>query len=202
VLEDLKKKLRTRILQRRDSMDYGARASLSEKVIDNLFSTSEFIDAETVFFYVNFRSEVETLSGIRRALSEPRRVAVPYCVLEERRLEFVELQNVEEDLVEDAYGILEPLPSLRRSRSVPHTSADVVLFPGSVFDLRGGRMGYGAGYYDKTFAAVEPKPVFIALAFDFQVLADGESVPMAEHDLFVDKIVTEKRVVECPAGVL
>jgi len=191
-----KSDLRQKVLERRNALSFEERAMLSEKALGNLYSLSEYVRAGVVFFYVNFRSEVETLSGIGRALSEGKLVCVPYCVLEERRLNFVQIKNVERDLVEDAYGILEPKPSLRHTRRVPLERADVVLFPGSVFDRRGGRMGYGAGYYDKTFGGVK-KPLFIALAFDFQVLPEGESVPTAEHDVFVRKIVTEKRVYDC-----
>lgn len=169
---------------------------MSARVLTNLFRVPEFSSAQTVFFFVNFRSEVETLPGIRRAISEGKKVAVPYCVLDERVLRFVEIRDFEKDLMVDSYNILEPLPSLRRKRVLPVSAADVVVFPGSVFDLRGGRMGYGAGYYDKTFAGVKKRP-FIALAFDFQVLPAGEFVPMAGHDIPVHKIVTEKRIIEC-----
>jgi 5-formyltetrahydrofolate cyclo-ligase len=188
--------LRRRILERRNAVSFEERVRLSVKVLENLYSLREYVEAGVVFFYVNFRSEVETVSGIRRALSDGKLVAVPYCVLEERRLNFVEIKSVERDLVEDAYGILEPKPSLRHTRRVPVERADVVLFPGSVFDRHGGRMGYGAGYYDKTFGRVS-KPLFVALAFDFQVLPPGEFVPMAEHDVFVGKIVTERGVYDC-----
>lgn len=191
-----KGELRARILERRDALPFGVRAKLSTQVLTNLFRVPEFSGAETVFFFVNFRSEVETLVGIRRAISDGKKVAVPYCVLDERILKFVEIRDFEKDLMVDAYNILEPLPSLRRKRTLPVSAADVVLFPGSVFDTRGGRMGYGAGYYDKTFADIKKTP-FIALAFDFQVLPAGEFVPMAGHDLPVHKIVTEKKIIEC-----
>ena len=177
-------------------MSFDNRSALSGRVITNLFRVPEFSGAETVFFFVNFRSEVETLDGIRRAISQGKKVAVPYCVLDERILKFVEIRDFEKDLMVDAYNILEPLPSLRRKKTLSPDAADVVLFPGSVFDTRGGRMGYGAGYYDKTFADVKKTP-FMALAFDFQVLPVGSFVPMANHDLPVHKILTEKKIIEC-----
>ncbi len=192
-----KDSLRKEVLEHRDSLPFDRRSSLSFKIINNLFHLPEVMAAKTVFFYVNFRSEVETVEGIKRALAEGKRVAVPYCVLEETRLKFVEIKDVEKDLVEDSYGILEPKPSLRRGRTLPLEAADVVLFPGSVFDVRGGRMGYGTGYYDKTFSNIKKKVPFIALAFEFQVLPPGEWVPMEGHDLGVHKIVTEKQYYEC-----
>jgi len=191
-----KAELRKRILEKRDSLSFDARAKLSGRVLNNLYHMPEYASAKTVFYFVNFRSEVETLAGIKQAISDGKRVAVPYCVLTERVLEFVEIRDFKKDLIEDAYKILEPLPSLRRTRTLPLQTADIVLFPGSAFDTRGGRMGYGAGYYDKTFAGLT-KSLFVALAFDFQVLPAGEFVPMADHDLPVHKIVTEKKIIEC-----
>ena len=195
---DAKRKasLRVEILERRDSLSYDELRASSGKVMENLWGCREYEEAETIFYFVNFRSEVETIGGIKRALSEGKRVAVPYCVLDERILRFVEIRDFEKDLMVDAYNILEPVPAIRKSRVIPVDEAGHVLFPGSVFDVRGGRMGYGAGYYDKTFAEVSDT-TFIGLAFDFQVLAPDEYVPMESHDLPVDKIVTEKRVIEC-----
>jgi 5-formyltetrahydrofolate cyclo-ligase len=192
-----KQALRVRVLEQRNLLSADVRCELSRQVMKNMFSLPEFSCAETVFFYVNFRSEVETLEGVKHALAESKTVAVPYCVLEERRLNFVQIKDVEKDLVEDAYGILEPKPSIRHNRRVPLERADVVLLPGSVFDLRGGRMGYGAGYYDKTFGGLRLKSTLIGLAFDFQVLPLGSLVPMADHDVFVGKIVTDKKVIDC-----
>ena len=188
--------LRKNILGKRDSLSYDELRTLSKKVVENLEKCGEFMGAETIFYFVNFRSEVETVEGIRNAIVDGRRVAVPYCVLDERVLRFVEIRDFENDLMVDAYNILEPVPALRQSRVIPVGEAGVVLFPGSVFDLKGGRMGYGAGYYDKTFADVKETP-FIGLAFDFQVLPESECVPMEPHDLPLDKIVTEKRVIDC-----
>lgn len=195
--QDKKNLLRKRILSERDSLSDELRESLSRRVVRNLFTVPEFARAKKIFFYVNFRSEVDTVEALKRCLSEKKRVAVPYCVLDERRLRFVEISDLEKDLVEDSYAILEPRMSARRKSELPLSEAEVVLFPGSVFDVRGGRMGYGAGYYDNTFRGSKSRACFIGLAFDFQVLREGEFVPMADHDVFVHKIVSEKNVYDC-----
>jgi 5-formyltetrahydrofolate cyclo-ligase len=60
------------------------------------------------------------------------------------------------------------------------------------FDLQGRRLGYGGGYYDRLLALLDPGAQRIAGAFDLQV---AEQVPAAPHDLVVDAIVTETRMI-------
>jgi hypothetical protein len=52
------------------------------------------------------------------------------------------------------------------------------------------RLGYGKGYYDRFLS--EARCPIIALAFDFQVL--GENIPVRGHDVKMDSVVTESRV--------
>jgi 5-formyltetrahydrofolate cyclo-ligase len=69
---------------------------------------------------------------------------------------------------------------------------DFVLVPGLVFDPLGGRIGYGAGYYDRLLAAwPTPTPPLIAAAFELQVVA---AVPVLPTDRRVDLVVTESRI--------
>jgi 5-formyltetrahydrofolate cyclo-ligase len=70
---------------------------------------------------------------------------------------------------------------------------DIIFVPGVVFDLLGGRIGMGKGYYD-AYLPLAVKAKKIALAFDFQVL---EKIPQNMRDQKVDMIVTEKRVIVC-----
>ena len=65
-----------------------------------------------------------------------------------------------------------------------------MLTPGAVFDEAGGRMGYGGGFYDKLLEKLPEYLPRIALAFDLQIL---DSIPVLEHDLKVDIIITETK---------
>ncbi len=142
-------------------------------------------------FYASFRSEVETLSLIRDRLAESLPVFLPVTLSQERRLSVYSIQSVK-DLSPGAYGILEPL----KSRAVPaHASMlDLVVVPGSVFDRRGGRYGYGGGFYDRFLACDSPGALRVALAFSFQVL---DNIPLERHDQLMDYIVTEKEIIPC-----
>ncbi len=59
------------------------------------------------------------------------------------------------------------------------------------FDRRGGRLGHGFGYYDKLLQRARPDTPLVALAFECQLF---DAIPMQEHDIFMDRIVTEEAV--------
>jgi 5-formyltetrahydrofolate cyclo-ligase len=66
---------------------------------------------------------------------------------------------------------------------------DFVLVPGLAFDRRGGRLGYGGGFYDKLLAdGLSPCAWVVAGAFECQMV---EKVPADEHDMPMDVVVTE-----------
>ena len=73
---------------------------------------------------------------------------------------------------------------------------DLIVVPGVAFDRNGGRMGYGAGFYDRYFKKISKdnikKIVKLALAYDFQIL---EKIPMNEQDVPVNYIITENEFI-------
>lgn len=88
-----------------------------------------------------------------------------------------------------AMGIREPV-----RKSLQEERMDIILIPGVAFDLRGNRIGYGRGYYDRYLQTCDPKslPILIAPAYEFQLLP---SVCCEEHDIPVHYIVTEQRTI-------
>jgi 5-formyltetrahydrofolate cyclo-ligase len=69
-----------------------------------------------------------------------------------------------------------------------------VLLPGAAFDHRGNRLGYGGGYYDRLLARLKKKLPLVALAYEEQIV---DSLPAEPHDIKVDMIVTDERVIRC-----
>ena len=66
----------------------------------------------------------------------------------------------------------------------------LVLVPGLAFDAHGGRLGRGAGYYDRALSgSAGVRPVCFGFGFAFQVVAE---VPMESRDRFMDAILTEQ----------
>ena len=77
---------------------------------------------------------------------------------------------------------------------IPHPLEGAVVVPTALlvplvgFDAAGHRLGNGGGYYDRTLAALRPKPVAIGVGFELGRLASISPLP---HDQPMDAIVTE-----------
>ena len=99
------------------------------------------------------------------------------------------------NLVPGAYEIPEPAEDAVIDTPLPRGAP--VLVPGIAFDRSGTRLGFGAGYYDR-FLAVHDG-IRIAPAYDFQVV---ERIPREGHDIPMDVIITEKRLIRCRASHL
>ncbi|MFD2114832.1 5-formyltetrahydrofolate cyclo-ligase [Paenibacillus yanchengensis] len=95
-----------------------------------------------------------------------------------------------DELQSGAMGIQEPYLQQRLANNV---IPDVIIVPGVAFDRQGGRLGYGAGYYDRWIAAngQKHKPVIIGAAFEQQLVSH---IPMEEHDFPMDMLVTEYKL--------
>ena len=77
----------------------------------------------------------------------------------------------------------------------PASDVEAVLIPGLCFDTAGGRLGYGAGIYDRLLAKLRPGTLRVAIAFDCQLRRDP--LPQEPHDIPMDYIVTESHWVDC-----
>jgi 5-formyltetrahydrofolate cyclo-ligase len=163
---------------------------LSREIVAKFMALPEYAAATTVMFYVDVRSEVRTRNDLAQALTTGKRIIVPYCV--DGELELFHLEDMTE-LQTGMYKILEPKAELRAvsSKRVEVEQLDLVMVPGVAFDRRGGRMGHGKGYYDKLLEHARPDAPLVALAFECQMFPE---VPVAEHDIFMDKIITEAAV--------
>ncbi len=129
---------------------------------------------------------------IAKRLSQGKAVALPRTIIAKRQLECFQISSLD-DVVTGAYSIMEPDPE--RCPRVDPSELDIVIVPGSVFDRRGGRLGYGGGYYDRFLSKDAPQALRIALAFSFQV--QDNNIPLQPHDELMDYIVTEKEIIRC-----
>lgn len=181
--------LRKTILSRRDALADNLRISWSHAICTRLQGLLDQENLQFPLFYVSFRSEVETHDLIRSRLQQGLFVAAPITHRADRRLEPRRITHWNQ-LRLGTYGILEP--DAANTALVPPCDLSAVIVPGSVFDVSGGRYGYGGGYYDRFLQNYAPRAVRIGLAFDFQVLNE---IPLARHDQQMHWILTEKRVI-------
>ncbi|HQX51152.1 MAG TPA: 5-formyltetrahydrofolate cyclo-ligase [Planctomycetaceae bacterium] len=164
---------------------------LSRRIVGAFMSLPEYAVADTVMFYIDVRSEVRTRHDLALALASGKTIVVPWCNVD-GELELFRLENMEE-LEIGMYKILEPKAELRSlpGKQVSVESLDLIMVPGVGFDRRGGRMGHGKGYYDKLLQHARTNSPLIALAFECQLF---DEIPVADHDIFMDKLITEDHV--------
>lgn len=179
----MKKELRKAIKQRYRELDTDQRARISRRATEFLLDRlSELSDGTKVGVFLSMWDELDT-SYLINALMEEGRLRLLIPRVEGDEMQFypytpTRVTNVSE------YGIMEP--------NNPFEDAEVptvMIVPGIAFDLNGGRVGRGKGFYDKYFSrcsdVIKLKIAFVA---DFQIF---DHVPMDEHDIPVDEIVTD-----------
>lgn len=171
------------------------RESASNTILTVLESQPVFQQAAVIAWYVDAGSEVITRDALRAVLeegsdSDHKVHAVPFCDGDE--LVFYSLRDWS-DLQPGQFGILAPGSAVRSDadRRVDPNKFDVILVPAVGFDHHGNRLGQGKGFYDRFLNHVRSDVVKIGLAFDCQVV---ESLPLDEHDVPVDMVITESGV--------
>ncbi len=199
-----KKELRRQTKERLKALNVD-RASAADSLYANLMTIPKVVSARTIAVFVDFGTEISTRRFIPQlfiAKEFTRTVGVPCCT--DGEMKFSELgpptldpQTKEpffNDLVPMAFGILEPRTELRNNPEniLAPEDIDVVITPGLAFDLRGGRLGRGAGYYDKFLPKIRPDALAIGICYEEQIV---ERAPTDAHDFRVHAIATPKRVV-------
>lgn len=179
MIDEEKKRIRRNIRGLKNAISLEEKTRRSIVILENLEQLPEFIDAKTVMLYWAMADEVQTSEFVIK-WSASKRVILP-CVNGDD-LDLRIFRGVE-DLVEgENFGIPEPSGELFTN----YDEIDLILVPGVAFDVDTNRMGRGKAYYDKLLSSL--KAYKLGVCFDFQLL---KSVPTDEHDIKMDKIVSE-----------
>lgn len=157
------------------------RAEKSAAIANALRAHSAYRNAERIFAYLSCRSEVRTDEIIRQIWQDHKIAAVPR--VEGDRMVFCRIVSME-DLCVGYRGIREPKPEC--PVLVP-SGRDLILVPGTAFDRRGYRMGYGGGYYDRFLSMIPDSCVCAGLAFPEQI---ADEIPVDSYDCRLDIILT------------
>ncbi|MDH7506527.1 MAG: 5-formyltetrahydrofolate cyclo-ligase [Candidatus Thermoplasmatota archaeon] len=185
----MKDKVRKELIELRKNLSRKEVFEKSNEIKNRLFKLNQFIKASTVMFYVSYDNEVYTHEMIKDCLANKKNVIVPITDKKNKRLILSKLEKWD-DLSPGVYNILEPRKEKIKEASIDEI--DLIIVPGVGFDEKGNRIGHGIGFYDKLLK--DSKSKFIGLAFEFQVI---KNIPIEKHDIKMDKIVTEKRIIIC-----
>jgi 5-formyltetrahydrofolate cyclo-ligase len=137
-----------------------------------------------------FDHEVLTDGLMQEAMASGKRLVLPTVLGDQQEMALYGIDDLRCDVAPGYRGILEPRP--RQTHAVAPESLDLALIPGVAFDVRGGRLGFGLGFYDRFLKRLPRDLPTIGLAFDFQVIPQ---LPIEAHDVLLTAIVTEQRVI-------
>lgn len=173
--------LRQQLKERRAALDPALAAKWDECIARHVLGSDFFAQADCVFLYVSVGGEVDTRIIMNAAFEKGKAVAVPRCGAK-GEMGFFSICG-SGDLASGAYGIPEPLAVCQK---VSPTARSLCLVPALAFDRRGGRIGYGGGYYDRFLAAFPGTAAgLVRTAF----LAD--CLPAGPFDQRVNYLVTQ-----------
>lgn len=180
---ELKAQLRNERLAARDAIAPEERISKSLAMAEHAGEAVAFAPGTIVSGFLPIRSEADLRPLMARFAARGARLCVP-AILDKQTIAFRELtQDV--PLIETGFGTVAP------GTEADILDPEIMLVPLSAFDIRGHRIGYGAGYYDRAIAKLVDKgqpPRLIGIAFDCQEVAQ---VPDENHDVIISEILTE-----------
>jgi 5-formyltetrahydrofolate cyclo-ligase len=190
---DRKKELRAEIRSRLASLDGNRQKDLSARARELLEGQGIWREAQSILFYAPLRDEVDVLPLIEVALGQNKIPSLPRYVPESDSYVAFQVRNPSLDCAPGKFGIFEPGAACVPQ---PLNRLDLVLVPGVGFDVSGGRLGRGRGFYDRLLAGVSG--VKCGVAFDLQLT---EAIPMEPHDVRLDCILTPTRWIEVRRSV-
>jgi 5-formyltetrahydrofolate cyclo-ligase len=186
-IDDLKTTLRREALARRGALSADVRAAAAQMIAARPFPVA--LPAGTVVSgFMPMKSEINPLPLMRALADAGAALALPAVAGKGKPL-IMRAYAFGELLASGVWGIREPAPDARQ------VDPDILLVPLLAFDRRGHRIGYGAGYYDMTIAALRAKKpaVAVGIAFAAQEVAE---VPTTPRDARLDLVLTENEVID------
>lgn len=185
----VKAELRKRLRGVRKTMPAEAAAERSAKIVARLEAHPAMIAAKNValFWPIEVRKEVDLRPLDRSLRARGVLVAYPAIDPETNAMTFRFVADPAK-LEEAGYGFAEPPADAPEAGPL-----DVVIVPAIAVDPTGHRIGYGAGYYDRTIPRYAPPATTIAVCYDWQLVAE---VPAMPNDVRVSYVVTDTREID------
>jgi 5-formyltetrahydrofolate cyclo-ligase len=182
-----KAELRGEALTKRDALSPEDRAAAAEAIAARAFPVP-FKPGAIISGFMPLKSELNPLPLMRKLAEAGATLALPAIAGRGKPL-FMRAYAFGDELARGQWGIREPKPE------AAEVAPDILLVPLAAFDRTGNRIGYGAGYYDMTIAALRAKKkvTTVGLAFAAQ---EVPKVPVTERDERLDFVLTEREVID------
>ncbi len=169
---------RARLLAARAAIPLDARRVEDDRITAALLAGFTALRGVAIGFYWPMKGEFDPRVAVLRLREQGARGALPVVVRKAAPLEYREWWPG----VETTPGVF-GLPVPQSPIVVP----DVGLMPPVGFDALGYRLGYGGGYFDRTLAALSPKPLKIGVA---RAASRIDTIHPQPHDIAMDFVVT------------
>ncbi|HEY6519747.1 MAG TPA: 5-formyltetrahydrofolate cyclo-ligase [Roseiarcus sp.] len=184
---DPKASLRRAALARREAVEPIASFALNSRLAEEGLRLARLWRPHIVSAFHPLRGEPNTLPLLTALADEGFETALPTVVGRGSPLTF-RLWRPGEPTRAGAMSIREPL------EAAPVVDPDLLFVPLACFDRRGHRIGYGAGYYDRTLSKLRAtKPVHaVGVAHG---VCEVDRVPYETHDQSLDAVVTEQETI-------
>jgi 5-formyltetrahydrofolate cyclo-ligase len=186
-IDDLKATLRREALARRDALSADDRAAAAQVISARPFPVAVPPGA-IVSGFMPMKSEINPLPLMRTLADAGAAFALPAVAGKGKPL-IMRAYAFGEPLASGVWGIREPAHDARQ------VDPDILLVPLLAFDRRGHRIGYGAGYYDMTIAALRARKPVVAVGIAFAA-QEITQVPTTPRDARLDLVLTEDEVID------
>ena len=182
-----KKILRQEFLSKRKTIPHNERDRISHELIKKFLATKIYREAKIIMAYASTPEELQLNELFAACFADKKILAIPF-IFGKGIMKAVEVPNFEA-LELGEFNI----PTVKHNQNfIAPEKIDCVIVPGAAFDLSGGRLGLGGGYYDR-FLPLAVNAKKIALACDFQLV---DSLPLEAHDFKIDAVLTPKNFFE------
>ncbi|MBR1647834.1 MAG: 5-formyltetrahydrofolate cyclo-ligase [Selenomonadaceae bacterium] len=183
-IQSQKKILRREFLTRRANVSRNERDRVSRELVRKFLATELYRESKILMAYASRPDELQLTELFNACFVDGKILAIP-LIVSKGEMSAVEVPNF--DALElGAFNIFTVKPELRKF--VDAEKIDCVIVPGAAFDIHGGRLGLGGGYYDR-FLLHAVKAHKIAFAYDFQLV---DNLPKEFHDVKIDSVMTPK----------
>ncbi len=183
-----KQVLRERALKERDAIPAAEREAAAEAIAASPLPIA-ITPGVVASGFMPIRTEISPLPLMRRLAKAGAQLALPTIQGRGKPL-IMRTWNFGEPLIRGQWGIREPSPA------ADEVFPEIALVPLAAFDRRGYRIGYGAGYYDRTLAALRSSKALTAIGIAY-AQQECPEVPALPHDQPLDFVLTERQLIDC-----
>ncbi|SFN22040.1 5-formyltetrahydrofolate cyclo-ligase [Dokdonella immobilis] len=194
-VDDARQSLRAELRARRKALHASERIAAANGVAESLEQLADFLVDHRIAGYWAIDGELPLHIVVSNLARRDQQYCLPR-ITGPRQLSFVPWKSGA-DLESNRYGIPEPVCT--KEDLLEPADLDIVLLPLLGFDRRGGRIGYGGGYYDASFAFLRERseatrPLLVGIAYSAQEL---DLIELAPWDVRLDYVATERGLIDC-----